>query len=68
MAETLNEFVASLMRISGGDIATLSRTTQDFAANITHDVRLPTEPATIASVSSHLPTANSPERVDGTKW
>jgi hypothetical protein len=52
MAEkTLNDIVSNLLKISQGDMDTLTRTTAEFARNITQDTKLPVEPGASTSRS-----------------
>lgn len=48
---TLNDFVSNLLKISQGDMETLTRTTAEFTRNITRDTKLPTEPEAPAARS-----------------
>jgi hypothetical protein len=50
---TLDAFVASLVKISGGDIETLSRTTEALAEDLTRTAPPPAEPSSAPSAASH---------------
>ena len=53
MSDTLNDLMSNLVKISQGDVETLSRANTEFTRSITQDAKLPAEPATPAERSQH---------------